>query len=241
MEKEARSSEKPPKGGWITSLIHLIVDYYAELISQPFRSGLVYFFAGLIPALFVGWILFPMALYSEQEQPVKFNHAIHIMPDIGIDGESEIERCMFCHGFREDGTFVGIPKLAKCMECHDDPEAPFGEDPEEERFLKEYVAKDKEIEWLSYSRQPDCVYFSHVAHVKMGKEECGTCHGDLGHTETLPLYKQNRLSGYSIDIWGRNITGYKTNTWDRMKMDDCAECHTRTGHEEDNACFVCHK
>jgi hypothetical protein len=26
-----------------------------------------------------------------------------------------------------------------------------------------------------------------------------------------------------------------------MKMDDCAECHTETGHEEHNACFVCHK
>jgi len=26
-----------------------------------------------------------------------------------------------------------------------------------------------------------------------------------------------------------------------MKMDDCAECHTKKGHEENNACFVCHK
>ena len=54
MENEARSSEKPPKGGWITSLINLIVSYYAELISQPFKSGLIYLLAGLIPALFVG-------------------------------------------------------------------------------------------------------------------------------------------------------------------------------------------
>jgi hypothetical protein len=26
-----------------------------------------------------------------------------------------------------------------------------------------------------------------------------------------------------------------------MKMDDCAECHTKKGHEENNVCFVCHK
>jgi hypothetical protein len=26
-----------------------------------------------------------------------------------------------------------------------------------------------------------------------------------------------------------------------MKMDDCAECHAKKGHEENNACFVCHK
>jgi len=24
-------------------------------------------------------------------------------------------------------------------------------------------------------------------------------------------------------------------------MDDCGDCHTKTGHEENNACFVCHK
>ena len=241
MENEARSSEKPPKGGWITSLINLIVSYYAELISQPFKSGLIYLLAGLIPALFVGWILFPMALYSGHKQPVEFNHAIHSSPDIGIEGETEVERCLYCHGFREDGTFVGIPRLEKCMECHDDPELPLGEEREEERFLKEYVAHEKEIGWLSYYRQPDCVYFSHVAHVKMGKLDCGTCHGDHGRTETLPLYKKNRLTGYSINIWGKNIAGYKANTWDRMKMDDCAECHTRKGHKENNACFVCHK
>jgi len=241
MENEARSSEKPPKEGWIASLINLIVSYYAELISQPFKSGLIYFLAGLIPALFVGWILFPMALYSGHEQPVEFSHAIHSSPDIGIEGETEVERCLYCHGFREDGTFVGIPRLKKCMECHDDPELPLGEEREEERFLKEYVANEKEIGWLSYYRQPDCVYFSHVAHVKMGKLACGTCHGDHGQTETLPLYKKNRLTGYSINIWGKNIAGYKANTWDRMKMDDCAECHTQKGYKENNACFVCHK
>jgi hypothetical protein len=26
-----------------------------------------------------------------------------------------------------------------------------------------------------------------------------------------------------------------------MKMDDCADCHTEAGVEENNACFVCHK
>jgi len=244
MENQARSSEKSSvkaMRAWITSLIHLIVSYYAELISQPFKSGLVYFLAGLIPALFVGWILFPMALYSGHKQPVEFNHVIHSSPDIGLDGETELERCLFCHGFREDGTFVGIPRLEKCMECHDDPKLPLGEEPEEERFLKEYVANEKEIGWFSYFRQPDCVYFSHVAHVKMGKQDCKTCHGDHGQTEELPLYKKNRLTGYSINIWGKNITGYKANTWDRMKMDDCAECHTKEGRKENNACFVCHK
>ena len=241
MESQNNPSEKPSKGAWITSLIQVVLSYYSELVSHPLRSGLVYFLAGLIPSLIIGWIIFPMALYSGQTQPVKFSHAVHGNPDIGIDADKEADVCLYCHSLRDDGTFAGIPKLETCMECHDDPENPLGEDPEEVRFTKEYVAEGKEIPWLSYYRQPDCVYFSHIAHVKMGKVECGACHGDHGKSEELPVYKRNRLTGYSINIWGRNITGYKTNPWDRMKMDDCAECHTKKGHEENNACFVCHK
>jgi len=148
---------------------------------------------------------------------------------------------LFCHNFRDDGTFAGIPKLGNCTECHDDPESPLGDTPEEEEFMTKYVANDKEIPWLSYYRQPDCVYFSHIAHVQMGKQECRVCHGDHGKSEILPEYRANRITGYSINIWGENISGWKSNTWDRMKMDDCAECHTEKGHEENNACFVCHK
>lgn len=225
------------------SLIDLILSYYARLITNPLQSGLAYFAAGLIVALFVGWVLFPLVLYSKQPQPMNFNHALHMDPDIaeGIEGDTEQEKCLYCHMFRDDGTFAGIPKLDTCTECHDDPESPLGETPEEEQFLVNYVAGDKEVPWLSYSRQPDCVYFSHIAHIKNGELDCQICHGDQAKTEKLPVFKKNRITGYSIDIWGRNILGYKSNTWDRMKMDDCAECHTQKGHEENNACFVCHK
>ena len=243
METQERSPSKPLKGRWVSSLINTVLSYYAGLISAPIRNGLIYFAAGLISALFIGWILFPIILYSEQQQPLNFSHALHMDPDIvdGIEGETALQRCLFCHSFRDDGTFVGIPKLENCMYCHDDPESPLGESPEEERFLKDYVAYEKEIPWLSYSKQPDCVYFSHIAHVKMGNMDCRICHGDHAKTDKLPVYKKNLLTGYSINLWGKNILGYKSNTWDRMKMDDCAECHTRKGHEENNACFVCHK
>ena len=241
MKDKKIPSDKSSKEGWILTLVHVVLSYYSELITHPLKSGLVYFVVGLVPVLIIGWLLFPMALYSKQAQPVEFNHAIHSMPDIGIEGETEVERCLYCHEFRDDGTFSGIPTLDRCMECHDDPESPLGEEPEEERFLKQYVAEKEEIPWLVYYRQPDCVYFSHIAHVKMGNLDCGNCHGDHGRSEQLPLYRQNRLTGYSINIWGENIAGYKSNPWDRMKMDDCAECHTDKGQEQNNACFVCHK
>ncbi|MBN2032309.1 MAG: cytochrome C [Deltaproteobacteria bacterium] len=241
MENQAHSSQKPLKKGWFISLIDVVLSYYSYLISQPFRSGLVYFLAGLIPSLALGWLIFPALLYSKQPQPLQFNHAIHTHPQIGIEGKTEEERCLQCHGFREDGTFTGIPNLATCMKCHDDPESTLGETPEEEKFNEEYVALGKEVPWLLYHRQPDCVYFSHIAHVKMGKQECRTCHGDHGRSEKLPLHQRNRISTYSRNIWGYNIAGYVRNPWERMKMDNCADCHTKTGHEENNACFVCHK
>ena len=243
MKNTGHSSEKSSKGGWLSFLRSLIRSDSESTFIPPFSlSGWIFFLAGLIPALIVGWLIYPMVLYSKQPQPINFNHVLHLDPDVsGIDGETDTEKCLYCHEFRDEGTFAGIPRLFKCLECHEDPEFPLGETPEEKDFLKRYVAEKKEIPWLSYYRQPDCVYFSHIAHVQMGKMECRTCHGDHHKTKKLPAYRANILTGYSIHIWGKNIAGYKINTWDRMKMDDCAECHTKKGHEENNACFVCHK
>jgi hypothetical protein len=150
--------------------------------------------------------------------------------------------CEGCHFFRGDGTFAGIPSLASCLECHEEQ---LGEHPEEAKLVKQYVEPQyvepgKEIPWLVYSRQPQCVFFSHAAHVVKGEMECVTCHGPVGESEHMRPYYYNRLTLYSRDIWGSNPAGYKKHTWDRMKMDDCAECHEeKKGIKE--ACFVCHK
>jgi len=112
------------------------------------------------------------------------------------------------------------------------------------------VSTGREVPWLVYSRQPDCVFFSHAAHVKLAKMDCVTCHGHIGESTSLKEYQENRLTGYSRDIWGENIENWlalKRNPWDRMKMDDCAECHMEeTGRKtsistEKDGCFVCHK
>lgn len=211
MEADPKEARKSTKGGWI------------------------FFLLGLIGALIVGWIIFPVLLYSEKSQPLNYSHFSH-----GPESSAGLG-CEECHFFYKDGTFSGIPKIKKCMECHEDPESPLTGSPEEAKLFTDYVRPEKEIPWLIYSRQPDCVYFPHIAHVKMAEIECSVCHGDFATRKTSPPYKVNRLTGYSIDIWGRNIAGYKKNTWDRMKMDDCAECHTKKGKEDNNACFVCHK
>ncbi len=240
MKHDANPSGKSPRGNGKSFLADFIPGW---LNLGSWLTGTGFFLAGFVGALILGWVLFPMALYSEQQQPLDFNHALHMNPEkvFGIEGETEEDRCLFCHRFREDGTFAGIPKIADCMMCHDDADYPLGESDAEKRFLNQYVAKDKEIPWLSYYEQPDCVYFSHIAHVKMAALDCMSCHGEHGNSESLPVYQANRLTDYSRNIWGKHISGYKANPWDRMKMDDCAECHTEYGVEENNACFVCHK
>ena len=196
----------------------------------------LFFILGLVASLVVGWVVFPKLLYSQKKQPVDFNHALHM--ELVDDG------CQSCHFFREDGSYSGVPRLAQCIDCHEDVN---GEDPEEEKFVTEYVAKNREVPWLIYARQPDCVFFSHAAHVISGKMDCVTCHGHMGESTSLRVYEENRITRYSRDIWGHNIAGFKRNSWDRMKMNDCANCHRENNVNQNSVqthrggCFVCHK
>jgi hypothetical protein len=184
---------------------------------------ILFFILGLAASLVVGWIIFPKLLYSQKKQPIDYNHLLHV--------EEVEEGCESCHFFREDGSFSGIPRLVQCIECHEEVQ---GDDPEEEKFVNEYVFKEKEVPWLVYSRQPDSVFFSHAAHIKRAEMDCVTCHGLIGESEHTRIYEKNRITGVSRDIWGKSIGGFKKNTWDRMKMDDCAECHAETGGRSDN-------
>jgi hypothetical protein len=185
---------------------------------------ILFFILGLAASLVVGWVIFPKFLYSQKTQPIDFNHVLH---------EQEVANsCESCHFFRSDGTFSGVPKLEQCLECHEEQ---VGQTANEAKFFKNYVSKGVEVPWLVYSRQPDSVFFSHVAHIKKAKLECITCHGPIGQSEHLKVYAENRITGYSRDIWGKNIAGLKKNPWDRMKMDDCEKCHARKTEESEGS------
>ncbi len=194
------------------------------------------FCIGLVVSLVFGWVVFPKLLYSRKQQPIDFNHNLHA----GLVSNG----CESCHFLRDDGTYSGTPKLAQCIDCHQDVQ---GNSPEEAKFVEQYVKKGIEVPWLVYARQPDCVFFSHAAHVKAAKMDCVTCHGDIGDSEHLKVYEQNRISGYSRDVEGASLIGFKKHTWDRMKMDDCSECHQKqkavmgSVQTQKEGCFVCHK
>jgi hypothetical protein len=189
----------------------------------------LFFMLGMVASLIVGWIIFPKLLYSQKPQPIDFNHASHV--------ELVENGCESCHFFREDGSYAGVPKLEQCIECHEEVQ---GESEDEARFVEEYVNKNREVPWHIYSKQPDCVFFSHAAHVKKADMDCVTCHGHIGTSEHLKVYEENRITGLSRDIYGKNISGIKINSWDSMKMDVCADCHQKEIGSK-GACFVCHK
>lgn len=204
---------------------------------------------GLAASLAVGWAAFPKLLYSELRQPIDFNHKIHV---------EQVGDCAGCHSFDEEGRFSGIPDLSNCIQCHSEAQ---GTDPNEAKLVADYVTPSKPIPWLVYSRQPQCAFFSHSAHVfseKMQKMAgmkpgeagedpgaysaavCVNCHGKHGETEHSRPFFRNRITGESRDIYGKNISGFADKPWDRMKMDTCADCHAKVKNEKE-ACFVCHK
>ena len=103
------------------------------------------------------------------------------------------------------------------------------------RYLQiEYVAV-----WLIYQKQPDNVFFSHALHfgalaeLKGPKETaafCSRCHLNVAETDVPPVYRENRLSGYSENT---------------MLMWGCERCHAEHmamgNTNASNACFTCHK
>ncbi|MBI9073950.1 MAG: cytochrome c3 family protein [Desulfatibacillum sp.] len=193
---------------------------------------------GLYVSLFVGWLVLPELLYSKQHQPIDFNHAIHM---------EQVDGCTDCHVFRDDGTYAGAPTLSQCIDCHEDVQS-VEPDPEDEnyedlmkqykaevKFVEEYVANDKEVPWLIYARQPDCVFFSHAAHLNSEKfkvledgkigappvefeddEEpedarCNMCHMAFIKGEAVPFGEAESLPVYEEN----RITTYSRDIWGR--------------------------
>jgi hypothetical protein len=181
----------------------------------PERLGWILLFVGLIGGLVVGWVLFPQVLYSTQPQPLTFNHLTHI--------EAAGMACEDCHQFRPDGTFAGFPGVDKCAECHQSPIAT-KDTKTEEKLIAEYIEPGKEIPWVSYTWEPDNVFFSHSAHVKMAQMKCTECHQDVLKEAKTPPVEIDRLTGYGKET---------------MKMYVCEDCHAAKNVA--NGCDVCHK
>jgi len=192
-------------------------------------KGVMMFVVGFAAALAIGWFAFPAVLYKTEAQPMQFSHKTHAGEQAGMS-------CQDCHLTGNDGRFRGIPVITKCAECHS---AQLGETESEKILVEQYVTPNKEIPWRVYSRQPDNAFFPHAPHVSLAAMKCEECHGAHGGSETLRAFQVNRISGYSRDIWGQNISGLPSESWQGMKMDRCVRCHAINGRRD--GCIECHK
>ncbi len=139
----------------------------------------------------------------ELEQPIRFNHKLHIAQDM---------ECTNCHEGAESQPHATIPTVDKCMECHSEA---LSKSPEEVK-VRVYGAAGTDIPWIRVNRLPGHVYFSHRAHVKWARLECATRHGDMKTRETpvtasqIDSLKMQRCIGCHRDRGART---------------DCLTCH----------------
>lgn len=212
----------------------------------------IFILGGLVSA---GWYsLKDIGVYADTdehktyhpEQPIAFNHKLHA-------GDNAIN-CQYCHSGVERSKTAGIPSVNVCMNCHKGiSKGPTtgtteiakiydaaGWDPEK----GEYNKPQKPIKWIKVHNLQDFVFFSHQQHVKVGKQECETCHGDVKSMGTAEQVKPLTM-GWCIDCHRKTeVPGMQDNpyyeslhkklaekykgqpiTVDKMGGIECGKCH----------------
>lgn len=125
-------------------------------------------------------------------QPIYYSHKVHA-------GTNQIS-CLYCHSGAQDSKHANIPSVNVCMNCHMSVKEYGGEplfredgtsvnaNAEIEKLykyagwnpdLKKYDKPGSPIEWIRIHNLPDFVYFNHSQHVKVGRVQCQTCHGEI--------------------------------------------------------------
>jgi cytochrome c551/c552 len=132
----------------------------------------------------------------EPKQPIFYSHKVHA-------GINQIN-CLYCHGNAWESRHAAIPSVNVCMNCHktiteyretsakiyDDAGNEVNASGEIQKLYK-YAgfdpknagnwdpSKAKPIEWEKIHNLPDHVYFNHSQHIRAGKVQCQTCHGEI--------------------------------------------------------------
>lgn len=211
----------------------------------------IFILGGLLSAAWDG--LMGIGVYEgyNPAQPIAFSHKIHA-------GDNNIN-CQYCHSGVERSKTAGIPAVNVCMNCHKGISkgpitgtaeiakiyAAAGWDPDKGAYTK----PQKPIKWVKVHNLQDFVFFSHQQHVKVGKQDCVTCHGDLKTmttaTQTQPLtmkwcidcHRKTEVPGmngnpYYEDLHKKLAEKFKSRpkeerviTVDKMGGIECGKCH----------------
>lgn len=107
----------------------------------------------------------------EPDQPIKFSHVVHAK-DMQID-------CQYCHTTVVHSKHAGIPDVNICWNCHSIVREGTHSGNHQINKVVEAWESETPIQWTKVYNLQDHVFFSHAQHVKVGKVECTTCHGDI--------------------------------------------------------------
>lgn len=235
----------------------------------PFYRNKTYIATGIIVLFIIGGYLVAEATIGfgrnkdyQPEQPIYYSHKVHA-------GINQIN-CLYCHGAAQDGKHANIPSVNVCMNCHMQIAEYAGKDKlyredgsevngtaEIQKLYKyagwdatsrKYTGEGKPIEWEKIHNLPDYVYFNHSQHIKAGKVQCQTCHGEITnmgevkqfaelsmgwcvncHRETKVQFKENGF--YSIyekfhnDLKSGKLDSVKGITVEKIGGTECQKCH----------------
>lgn len=137
-------------------------------------------------------------------QPIAFSHRKHVA-GLGLE-------CSVCHEHYATGAHSGLPTLATCLGCHEEPLT----DSAAEKELRALAKGARPPAFEKLFRLPDHVYYSHRRHVTVARLECETCHGAIADSEAPP---------------SRPLV--------RITMDTCLGCHAIKG--VNTGCAHCHR
>jgi cytochrome c2 len=189
----------------------------AENISRPEP---VPFFRNKVYIAMLAFILFVVGGYYvskgainlgrqknyEPAQPIFYSHKVHA-------GINQIN-CLYCHGSAWDSKTAGVPSVNICMNCHkaitEYTKGPklFNEEQEEINGTAEIAklfkaagfdpakpnawdpSKAKPLEWIKIHNLPDHVFFSHAQHIRAGKVQCQTCHGEITAMDEVKQFSE---------------------------------------------------
>ena len=139
-------------------------------------------------------------------QPIYYSHKVHA-------GINQIN-CLYCHGSAWESKTAGVPAVNICMNCHkaitEYTKGPklYNEEGEEINGTAEIAklhkaagfdpakpnswdpAKAKPIEWIKIHNLPDHVFFSHAQHIRAGKVQCQTCHGEITAMDEVKQFSE---------------------------------------------------
>jgi hypothetical protein len=196
-------------------------------------------------------------------QPIYYSHKVHA-------GTNQIS-CLYCHGGAQDSKHANIPSVNVCMNCHmaikeyagdpivrEDGTSVNGTAEIQKIYdyagwnpdAKKYDRPGRPIEWVRIHSLPDHVYFNHSQHVKVGQQQCQTCHGEIQempevaqfsdlsmgwcincHRETKVQFNDDKGNGNKFySIYEKFHEDIKNKKYDSVTVEkiggiECQKCH----------------